>query len=93
MFTKPEMLYRVTDYLPVTCLPVSEVWNMGYSAPWTLLNNFFHLPVGRIIISQTKQKKDSTVLRYSKQSGPWIISAYILIPDTIQNTTEYETEE
>jgi hypothetical protein len=29
-------------YLPV--LPVSEVWNMGYSAPWTLLNKFFSSP-------------------------------------------------
>ena len=30
------------SYLPV--LPVSEVWNMGYSAPWTLLNNLFSSP-------------------------------------------------
>jgi hypothetical protein len=27
-----------------TVLPVSEVWNMGYSAPWTLLNNLFSSP-------------------------------------------------
>jgi hypothetical protein len=27
-----------------TNLPVSEVWNMGYSAPWTLLNNLFSSP-------------------------------------------------
>jgi hypothetical protein len=25
-------------------LPVSEVWNMGYSAPWILLNNLFSSP-------------------------------------------------
>jgi hypothetical protein len=29
-------------FLPV--LPVSEVWNMGYSAPWTLLNNLISSP-------------------------------------------------
>jgi hypothetical protein len=28
----------------VMVLPVSEVWNMGYSAPWTLLNNLFSSP-------------------------------------------------
>ena len=26
------------------CSAVSEVWNMGYSAPWTLLNNLFSSP-------------------------------------------------
>ena len=30
------------DCIPV--LPVSEVWNMGYSAPWTLLNNLISSP-------------------------------------------------
>jgi hypothetical protein len=34
--------------LPV--LPVSEVWNMGYSAPWTLLNNLFSSPVSRYLV-------------------------------------------
>jgi hypothetical protein len=29
-------------FFPV--LPVSEVWNMGYSAPWTLLNSLISSP-------------------------------------------------
>jgi hypothetical protein len=29
-------------HLPV--LPVFEVWNMGYSAPWTLRNNLISSP-------------------------------------------------
>jgi hypothetical protein len=28
----------------LSVLPVSEVWNMGYSARWTLLNKFFSSP-------------------------------------------------
>jgi hypothetical protein len=38
-FMRYRILQSIWFVLPV--LPVSEVWNMGYSAPWTLLNNLF----------------------------------------------------
>jgi hypothetical protein len=31
-------------FMSSICPSVSEVWNLGYSAPWTLLNKFFSSP-------------------------------------------------
>jgi hypothetical protein len=41
-FTCYNLFDNLDAILPV--LPVSEVWNMGYSAPWILLNNLFSSP-------------------------------------------------